>query len=65
MKELTAELLAKFVLAAFGATAIPLFALQHLPGYLDRGWFWPQIFMGTMVFIVWPAWGWVSYREIK
>jgi len=65
MKESVVELIARFAVAAFGAAAIPLFTFQHLPDYFERGGVWPQIFQGVMIFIVWPSWWFLSYREIK
>ena len=65
MREIEVELIARFIVAAFGAVAIPLFTFQHLPSYIERGWIWPQIFQVMMMLVVWPSWWFLSYREIK
>lgn len=65
MKESLLELIARFIVAAFGVIAIPLFTIEHTPDYFERGWIWPQLFQIVMLGIVWPSWWFLSYREIK
>lgn len=58
------DMISKSIMAAFGTLVIPLFAVTNLSTYIKMGGVWPQTFLILILVVVWPAWAWVTARQL-